>query len=104
MSVIGPRPQTQRCFDAFPMKAQQAITSVRPGLSGVGSIMFRDEEAVMQAHQDPNHFYDRVVMPYKGEVEVWFVKNRSFWLYLYLIIMKIYKMYIQMLNLLRIKC
>ena len=87
MSVIGPRPQTQRCFDAFPMKAQQAITSVRPGLSGVGSIIFRDEEAVMQAHQDPNHFYDRVVMPYKGEVEVWFVKNRSFWLYLYLIIM-----------------
>ena len=34
MSLIGPRPQTQRCFDAFPLRSQQAITRVRPGLSG----------------------------------------------------------------------
>lgn len=42
MSVTGPRPQTQRCFDAFPEDSQKAIVSVRPGLSGVGSNIFRD--------------------------------------------------------------
>jgi lipopolysaccharide/colanic/teichoic acid biosynthesis glycosyltransferase len=39
MSVVGPRPQTQRCFDAFPQKSQASIVRVRPGLSGVGSII-----------------------------------------------------------------
>ena len=85
MSVIGPRPQTKRCFDAFPVKAQEAIIRVRPGLSGVGSIVFRNEEAIMDVHKAPNYFYDHVIMPYKGDLEVWFVNNRSFWLYLILI-------------------
>ena len=47
MSIIGPRPQTRRCFDAFPAKSQNEIMKVRPGLSGVGSIIFRQEEDLM---------------------------------------------------------
>ena len=38
MSVVGPRPQTQRCFDAFLPASQKAIIQVRPGLSGIGSL------------------------------------------------------------------
>ena len=56
MSVIGPRPQTQRCFDAFPKKSQLAIVRVRPGLSGVGSIVFRDEEEMMDDHGNADYF------------------------------------------------
>src|SRR5690606_21753019 len=41
MSIVGPRPQTRRCFDAFPEDSKRAIVRVRPGLSGVGSIVFR---------------------------------------------------------------
>ncbi|MDC0392725.1 sugar transferase, partial [Gammaproteobacteria bacterium] len=37
MSVIGPRPQTPRCFEAFPPKSQDIIIQVKPGLSGIGS-------------------------------------------------------------------
>jgi len=77
MSVIGPRPQTQRCFDAFPELAQQAIVRVRPGLSGVGSIVFRNEEKMMHANNDPDKFYDEVLMPYKGSLEVWYVEHKS---------------------------
>src|SRR5690606_11811700 len=47
MSIIGPRPQTRRCFDAFPASTRVAIVQVRPGLSGIGSVMFRDEEAML---------------------------------------------------------
>lgn len=85
MSVIGPRPQTQRCFDAFPKKSQVVITKVRPGLSGVGSIIFRDEEKMINDHESANYFYDEIIMPYKGKLEEWYVENRSIYVYFALI-------------------
>ena len=82
MSVIGPRPQTRRCFDAFPARSQEQIVKVRPGLSGIGSIVFRDEEDLMHASAEPEHFYDAVIMPYKGALEEWYVANQGLWTYL----------------------
>ena len=77
MSIIGPRPQTQRCFDAFPTELQPIIASVTPGLSGVGSIAFRDEEEMMDDADDANRFYDDVIMPYKGRLEEWYASHRN---------------------------
>lgn len=77
MSIVGPRPQTRRCFEAFPQRAQQAILQVRPGLSGIGSIIFRAEEALMHGHSDPAKFYDEVIAPYKGALEEWYVENQG---------------------------
>ena len=85
MSIIGPRPQTRRCFDAFPKPAQKAILTVRPGLSGIGSIVFRGEEDMMHAAGDPDHFYDHVIMPYKGALEEWYVRHQGLGTYLRLI-------------------
>lgn len=85
MSVIGPRPQTRRCFDAFTPAVQQAVIQVRPGLSGIGSIVFRDEENMMHGHQDPAYFYDHVISPYKGALEEWYVTNQGLWTYFMLI-------------------
>ena len=75
MSIIGPRPQTLRCFEAFPQASQIEIVKVRPGLSGVGSIVFRSEEELMSNSEDPDWFYDQIVMPYKGSLEEWYVSN-----------------------------
>lgn len=77
MSIIGPRPQTRRCFDAFPERSQQVIQTVRPGLSGIGSIVFRSEQDMMDSAEDPNLFYDTVIMPYKGLLEEWYVRHAS---------------------------
>lgn len=85
MSIIGPRPQTQRCFYAFPADSQRAILKVRPGLSGIGSIVFRNEEKMMHANSNPDKFYDEIVMPYKGALEVWYVSHQSIWTYFRLI-------------------
>src|SRR5690606_23233637 len=82
MSIVGPRPQTRRCFDAFPPESQAAIIQVRPGLSGVGSIVFRDEEGLMHASADPERLYDTVIMPYKGCLEQWYVAHKGLWTYL----------------------
>ena len=82
MSLIGPRPQTQRCFDAFPKSSQAEIIKVAPGLSGIGSIVFRGEEDMMHASKEPDRFYDEVIMPYKGQLECWFVGNQGVLVYL----------------------
>jgi lipopolysaccharide/colanic/teichoic acid biosynthesis glycosyltransferase len=81
MSVIGPRPQTRRCFDAFPVKSQNEIMKIRPGLSGVGSIIFRQEEEMMSASIEADKFYDDIIMPYKGVLEEWYVANASISIY-----------------------
>ena len=82
MSIIGPRPQTRRCFDAFPARSQAEIVKVRPGLSGIGSIVFRDEEELMHASAEPERYYDEVIMPYKGLLEEWYVAHQGLRTYL----------------------
>ena len=92
MSVIGPRPQTQRCFDAFSQSSQNEIIKVRPGLSGIGSIIFRNEEDMMHANNDPDKFYDEIVMPYKGSLEDWYVSHQNIVSYFSLIGLTIWVM------------
>lgn len=85
MSIVGPRPQAKRCFDAFPKDVQEEIIKVHPGLSGVGSIIFRDEENMLQNSYDQVEFYDGVIAPYKGELEKWFIQNQNAWNYFLII-------------------
>jgi len=90
MSLIGPRPQTLRCFQAFPKNLQDQIVSVRPGLSGIGSIFFRNEELMLTEIDNADEFYDSIIMPYKGKLEVWYVRNNTILLYFILIFATIY--------------
>ena len=90
MSIVGPRPQTPRCFAAFPKEAQNQIMQVRPGLSGIGSIIFRGEEKLLQNARDPVAFYNQVIMPYKGEIELWHIENRTMKNYFLVIITTIW--------------
>jgi len=74
MSVVGPRPQTPRCFEVFPNNLQPIISSIRPGLSGLGPVVFRDEENILSENSKSVDFYDQVIAPYKGDVEAYFIK------------------------------
>ena len=85
MSIIGPRPQTQRCFQAFPESTHAKILSVRPGLSGLGSIVFRHEELMLHDSINAESFYDEVIMPYKGTLEEWYVNQNSLSIYFVLL-------------------
>ena len=69
---------------------RKAIGSVRPGLSGVGSIVFRDEERLLSDKEDPKNYYRTEIAPYKALLEVWFVENRGIWLYLKCIVLTIW--------------
>lgn len=91
MSVIGPRPQTRRCFNAFPDAFKDTIASVKPGLSGIGSIIFRAEEDLLESDLGSNiNFYDDVISPYKAEIESWYIPNRNVKTYFLLIFLTIW--------------
>lgn len=81
MSIIGPRPLTAETFGAYSERTQEAIKQVRPGLSGIGSIIFRGEEEIMHGVTASVTFYTEVIAPYKGKLEEWFVLNTSLVIY-----------------------
>ena len=90
LSIVGPRPQMQVDFVKYSQEVQKKIYNVRPGLTGIGSIVFRDEESLISAaseNENPHDFYKRVIAPYKGELEMWYQKHNSFFLDLQLIFM-----------------
>jgi len=89
MSVIGPRPQTSKYYYQYSEEDRVYISKVKPGLSGIGSIIFRDEEGILEKVENPLVFDYEIITPYKGQLEKSFVKNRSILLYFKLIILTI---------------
>lgn len=80
MSLVGPRPQMEVDFKRFPQEVQEHIYDCMPGITGIGSVIFRDEEYYMsQPGVDPIAFYTEKIAPYKGEVELWYQKQKSLW-------------------------
>lgn len=80
ISIVGPRPQMRESFNQYSKDIQNKIYNVKPGLTGIGSIVFRDEESLItEASKDnnPHDYYKKVIAPYKGELEMWYQKNRS---------------------------
>jgi lipopolysaccharide/colanic/teichoic acid biosynthesis glycosyltransferase len=80
ISVVGPRPLVCRTFSAYNDEVRSNIYNVKPGLTGIGSIVFRDEESLISSakNENPHDFYKRVVAPYKGKLEMWYQANSSF--------------------------
>lgn len=77
MSIVGPRPQMEVDFKKFPPSIQNKIYDVKPGLTGIGSIFFRDEEYLLSSVNDPHKYYRNQIAPYKGELEIWYKNNVS---------------------------
>ena len=81
LSIVGPRPQMRVDFEKYSKEVQDKIYNVKPGLTGIGSIVFRDEESLISSaaeNEDPHDFYKRIIAPYKGEIEIWYQDHRSF--------------------------
>lgn len=83
MSIVGPRPVMKKSFDAYPENVQAVIYNVPPGLTGIGSIVFRDEERliteVKENGGDVWDFYINKIYPFKGKLELWYQQHKSFY-------------------------
>lgn len=89
MSIIGPRPLHKKQFSFYSPADQVVISSIMPGLSGVGSICFRDEEKILKSSDDPDAVYKQKIAPKKAMLEKWYVKNNTIALYFKLIVLTI---------------
>ena len=82
MSVVGPRPVMKVSFQAYPDNVKKVIYDVKPGLTGIGSIIFRDEEElitnVKNKGGDIHEFYVNKIYPFKGELEIWYQNHKTF--------------------------
>lgn len=85
MSIVGPRPMVPNTLARYPKEAQKVLSTVRPGLTGIGSIIFRDEERLLDGLEDPTRFYIENITPHKSDLELWFVENNTLWLYIKII-------------------
>ena len=78
MSIVGPRPQMQGDFDKFPTESRNLIYKSKPGITGIGSIVFRDEEIWISNHSGDKHqFYQDMIAPYKAQLELWYLNKSS---------------------------
>ena len=77
--MVGPRPLVSETFEAYDEDVKAKIYNIKPGLTGIGSIIFRDEESIISAikGQDPHRYYKKFIAPYKGKLEMWYQKNNS---------------------------
>lgn len=91
MSVVGPRPFSLRTFCYYSAEIQKEIITLKPGLTGIGSIVFRDEEAVLERSNKPQlDCYCEDLLPYKGKLEVWYKQKCNIWVDIKLIFLTIW--------------
>lgn len=88
MSIVGPRPLTLECFECYPEDLKALVYQSKPGLTGIGSVVFRNEEDITSRSGKPlMQCYREDIMPYKGRLEVWYLRNRSWWVDMKIIIL-----------------
>lgn len=76
MSIVGPRPLMEVSFNLYPEKVKNSIYDSKPGITGIGSLIFRDEEKTVSEAEDPKKMYASIYL-YKGELELWYQQNAS---------------------------
>jgi lipopolysaccharide/colanic/teichoic acid biosynthesis glycosyltransferase len=80
MSLVGPRPEVPRYVESYPPAVRNTVLSVRPGVTDLAAILYRDESAILGQAQDPERAYVDTILPVKLEYYQRYVRERSFWL------------------------
>lgn len=90
MSMVGPRPQLPFVYESYPPAYKDVITRVRPGITGLGSLVFRDEERILSLSEDRDFCYTKLIIPYKAKLEAWYSENNNIYLDLSLILLTVW--------------
>jgi len=90
MSFVGPRPELRKYVNYYPQE-DLSVLSVRPGITGLASIEFRNEVELLKAAKDPENYFIESIIPEKLKLNKLYIEKRSFWFDLKLIIITIYR-------------
>ena len=81
MSIVGFRPLTHEGFQHYTDDVKEKILQMQPGLTGLGSIIFFNEEEILyNSKKDKMTCYIEDILPLKGALEKWYYENRSIFL------------------------
>lgn len=86
MSLVGPRPEVPRYVAHYSADMKDKVLSVRPGITDIASIEYRDESAVLARAADPEQAYIQEVMPHKLALAASYVDQASVWMDIKLIL------------------
>ncbi len=79
MSFVGPRPDVSGYADV--LKAEdRIILSVKPGITGLASLKYRNEEEILLQQEFPQIYNDEVIWPDKVRINKWYVCNHTLWM------------------------
>jgi lipopolysaccharide/colanic/teichoic acid biosynthesis glycosyltransferase len=90
MSVVGARPIMAGGFEWYSEEVKAKVYSTPPGITGIGSIVFRDEEKILSQGGDPEEIYKTKIIPYKGALELWYQQHISFWVDIKIMILTVW--------------
>ena len=85
MSLVGPRPQVEEDVDLY-TDIEKELLSVRPGITDFASIVFSDEGEILKGKENPNKAYNELIRPGKSMLGLFYIKNRSLFLDIYIIL------------------
>jgi lipopolysaccharide/colanic/teichoic acid biosynthesis glycosyltransferase len=85
MSLVGPRPEAQRYVATYTPE-QREVLKVRPGLTGLTQVYFRDEERLLGG-KHPERYYQGALLPAKLEIDRFYAGHRTFWLDMKIIVL-----------------
>ena len=77
MSFVGPRPEVRKYVDLY-SEEQLHVLQVKPGITDVASIKYRNENEILAGVDDPNLYYEQVIMPDKLAMNLEYISQRSF--------------------------
>lgn len=90
MSLIGPRPLVRKAYENYPEKLKPFMKKIKPGLSGLASLVLRNEEEILAFSENPNKFHSQILTPFKAELEIWFDGKKSILNYFLLIFITVW--------------
>jgi len=76
MSIVGPRPLMEVSYNLYTPEQQKLVYASKPGITGISSLIFRDEEKLLSAAADPRKLYN-AIFPYKAALEIWYHEHAS---------------------------
>lgn len=77
MSLVGPRPEVRKYVDLYTPE-QMRVLDVRPGITDMASICYRNENELLETVEDPETYYRTVIMQDKLRINLEYVKHHSF--------------------------
>jgi lipopolysaccharide/colanic/teichoic acid biosynthesis glycosyltransferase len=75
MSIVGYRPMVREHYNEYSEITKKKLFNFKPGLTSIGSIFFKNEEEILQQVDNKDYIHNKVILPYKGSLECWYIEH-----------------------------